>query len=78
MSRREAAWEAPWASRCSTKCIVLGWRVNALAMLGERPAPRVPSAPMLQADDTAAGVAAALAVTVAGAPSWQEYERVIR
>eukprot|EP00964_Phaeocystis_antarctica_P103148 scaffold68443_cov61-Phaeocystis_antarctica.AAC.5 len=70
--RREAAWEAPCASRCSTRCIVFGWSVNAVAMLGERPAPRVPSAPMLQAADTAAGVAAAVAVTVAGAPSWQD------
>ena len=59
MSRREAAWEAPCASRCSTRCIVFGWTVNALAMLGERPVTRVPSAPMLQAADTAAGVTAA-------------------
>ena len=48
MSRREAAWEAPWASRCSTRCMVFGWSVNALAMLGESPAPRVPSAPMVK------------------------------
>jgi len=51
--------------------MVFGWRVNALAMLGDRPASRVPSAPMLQAGDTAGGVAAAVAVAVA-APSWQD------
>ena len=41
-------------------------------MLGESPAPRVPSAPMLQAADTAAGVTAAVAVAGADAPSWQD------
>ena len=41
-------------------------------MLGEMRAPRAPAAPMVQAADTAAGVAAAVTVPEVGAPSWQD------